>query len=180
MLGTGSGRRLRRTTIPEAAGATGSESSAARWVIACIVAYCCLQLLFLTVACDWDLCGDEAEYWSWSRRLDWSYYARVLSMAPIVRLGTMLAGPASQAPTGSLAAAVRLPALVFSGWTAWGLYRLGSETCRSPRVGLLAVLLLPAIPLFRVRRKGTSVMPDIGARRARLAISILPIFRGLR
>jgi hypothetical protein len=150
MLRTGSGSRLRRSTVSESTGAAVSDRTATRWVIACIVVFSCLQLLFLTVACDWDLCGDEAECWAWSRRLDWSYYARGPLIALIIRLGTALAGPASQALTGSLAAAVRLPALVFSGWTAWGLYRLGSETCRSTRVGLLAVLLLPAIPLFRV------------------------------
>ncbi len=32
------------------------------------------QILFLLIGCDWDFSGDEAEFWVWSRRLDWSYY----------------------------------------------------------------------------------------------------------
>jgi hypothetical protein len=109
----------------------------------------CAQLVFITFGCDWDLCGDEAEYWAWSRRLDWSYYAKGPLIALIIRLATTLAGNASLALTGSLAAAVRLPAVLLGGLTAWGVFRLASETCRSPRAGLVAVLLLPAVPLFR-------------------------------
>ncbi len=108
------------------------------------------QLVFLLVGCDWDLCGDEAEYWAWSRRLDWSYYAKGPLIAYLIRAATALAGDASLALTGSLMPAVRLPAVLLGGLTAWGIYRLATETCRNPRAGLVAVLILPAIPLFRV------------------------------
>lgn len=133
---------------------SGSEPDwtrhAAAWALGAIAAFSLLQLGFLTVGCDWDLCGDEAEYWTWSRRLDWSYFARGPLIALVIRLGTELAGPASLRLTGSLMPAVRLPSVVLSAVVAWGLYRLAGETCRSRRVGLVAVLLLPAIPLFRV------------------------------
>ena len=122
----------------------------ARWTALCIVVYSCIQFAFLIFVCDWDLSGDEAEYWAWSRRLDWSYFAKGPVIALVLRLGTMLAGPASLALTGSLMPAVRLPIVALSALTAWGVYRLGAEVCRNPRAGLIGVLLLPAIPLFRV------------------------------
>ena len=83
------------------------------------VAFC--QIVFLTVGCDWDLCGDEAEYWAWSRRLAWSYYSRGPLIAWLIRLATELLGGLSLKLTGSLMLAVRLPA-VLSG----GVDRLGS------------------------------------------------------
>jgi hypothetical protein len=121
-----------------------------RIALAFMLAVGVAQILFVTVGCDWDLCGDEAEYWAWSRRLDWGYYAKGPLIALIIRISTTLCGPLSLAITGSTMLAVRLPALVLGGLTAWGLYRLTSETTGSPKAGLIAVLLLPAIPLFRV------------------------------
>lgn len=122
----------------------------ARWALVFTLGMVAAQLVFLTVGCDWELCGDEAEFWMWSRRLDWSYYARGPLIALLIRLSTLLAGSASLALTGSLMLAVRLPAVLLGGITAWGMYRLASETCRSARAGLIAVLLLPVIPLFRL------------------------------
>jgi len=145
--------RLRR--LDAQSGAAGEPNSPppvveARWALAFILLVMGAQLAFLTVGCDWDLCGDEAEYWTWSRRLDWSYYAKGPLIAFLIRLSTELVGGASLALTGSLMPAVRLPAVLLGAWTAWGLYRLASEACRSPRAGLIAVLVLPVIPLFRI------------------------------
>jgi 4-amino-4-deoxy-L-arabinose transferase-like glycosyltransferase len=122
----------------------------ARWALAAIVLYSLAQLVYLAIGTNWDLSGDEAEYWTWSRRLDWSYYAKGPVIALVIRLSTALAGDASLALTGSLALAVRLPAVLLSALAAWGIFRLASETCRSERAGLLATFLLPAIPLFRI------------------------------
>src|SRR4051812_43455521 len=83
--------------------ASGRE---ARLATACVVAYSCAQMAFLAFGSDWDISGDEAEYWAWSRRLDWSYYAKGPVIALILRLATELAGGASLALTGSMAAAV--------------------------------------------------------------------------
>jgi hypothetical protein len=113
--------------------ATRSERLAAAFILFVTAA----QLLYLAVGCDWDLCPDEAEYWSWSRKLDWNYYAKGPLIALVIRLGTTLAGPMSLA-------------LTLGALTAWGIYRLASETCRDGRVGLFAVALLPAVPMFRL------------------------------
>ena len=50
------------------------------------------QTVFLLWGCDWDLCGDEAEYWAWSRKLDWSYFSRGPVIAWLIRLGTEAPG----------------------------------------------------------------------------------------
>jgi 4-amino-4-deoxy-L-arabinose transferase-like glycosyltransferase len=106
------------------------------------------QAIFLAVGCDWDLCGDEAEFWAWSRRLAWSYYARGPGIAWLIRLATAVLGRLSVELTGSLMLAVRMPAVLLGGLTAWGIFRLASMTTGVQRGALIAVLLLPAIPVF--------------------------------
>ncbi|MBN6741172.1 hypothetical protein JKG47_11630 [Acidithiobacillus sp. MC6.1] len=36
------------------------------------------------------LSGDEAQYWTWSRHLDWGYYTKVPAIAWIIALGTRI------------------------------------------------------------------------------------------
>ena len=99
----------------------------ARWAIGAILAVMALQILFLLVGCDWDFCGDEAEYWAWSRRLDWSYFSRGPLIAWLIRLATEAFGGLSLRLTGSLMFAARLPAVLLGGLTAWGIFRLASS-----------------------------------------------------
>ena len=73
------------------------------------------QTVFLLWGCDWDLCGDEAEYWAWSRKLDWSYFARGPVIAWLIRLGTEVLGGLSLKLTGSLMFAVRFPCVILGG-----------------------------------------------------------------
>jgi len=108
------------------------------------------QVVFLVFGCDWDLCGDEAEYWAWSRRLDWSYFSRGPGIAWLIRLATELLGGLSRELTGSSMLAVRLPAVLLGGMTAWGIFRLASMMPGGRRVGMIAVLLLPAIPILAI------------------------------
>jgi hypothetical protein len=128
----------------------GRDATTDRLALGLVLATMTAQVLFLAVGCDWDLCGDEAEYWAWSRRLDWSYFAKGPLIAWIIRLGTELAGGLSLRWAGSLMPAVRLPAVLLGGLTAWGVYRLGGLASGRPRVGLIAMLLLPAVPLFAI------------------------------
>jgi 4-amino-4-deoxy-L-arabinose transferase-like glycosyltransferase len=121
-----------------------------RWSLAAICAVMVAQIAFLSIGCDWDLCADEAEYWAWSRHLDWSYFSRGPLIAWLIRLATTLLGGMSVKLTGSMMLAVRLPAVLLGGLTAWGVFRLASLTIGSRRPGLMAVLLLPAIPVLAV------------------------------
>ena len=121
-----------------------------RWSLAAICVVMLCQLVFLVFGCDWDLCNDEAEYWAWSRRLDWSYFSRGPLIAWLIRLATEFLGGLSLKLTGSMMLAVRLPAVLLGGLTAWGVFRLASLTTGSRRPAMVAVLLLPAIPVLAI------------------------------
>ncbi|MGO9468633.1 MAG: glycosyltransferase family 39 protein [Isosphaeraceae bacterium] len=122
----------------------------AQWACAAILVFSLSQIVFLLVGCDWDFSGDEAEFWEWSRRLEWSYFARGPLIAWLMRLSTEMLGAFSRWLTGSLMFALRFPAIVLGALTAWGIFRLGSLTTGSQRSALLAVLLLPAIPVLAI------------------------------
>jgi hypothetical protein len=130
-----------------------SRSSAdplARTAVSVILTVMLAQIVFLVFGCDWDLCNDEAEYWAWSRRLALSYYSRGPLIAWLIRLATELFGTLSLKLTGSLMFAVRFPCVLMGGLTAWGIYRLASLTTGATRAGLIAVVLLPAIPVLAI------------------------------
>jgi Dolichyl-phosphate-mannose-protein mannosyltransferase len=121
-----------------------------RTSLAVIVAVMLCQIAFLVFGCDWDFCNDEAEYWAWSRRLDWSYYSRGPLIAWVIRLATELLGGLSVKLTGSLMFAARLPAVLLGGLTAWGVFRLASLTTGQRRAAMMSVVLLPAIPILAI------------------------------
>ncbi len=133
-----------------------SESShAGRWALTFLAIVAAAQVVFLTVGCDWDLAGDEAEYWAWSRKLDWSYYAKGPLIAVVIRASTAILGPLSVALTGTLMPAIRVPAILLGTLTGWGAF-FGSraETTKDPRArGSWPQLVLPAIPTFPYRAR---------------------------
>ncbi len=109
-----------------------------------------LQIVFLLVGCDWDLAGDEAEYWSWSRRLDLSYFTRGPLSAWLIRLSTELARLVSPGSTTDTMFAIRISSILLGGLTAWGVYRLALELFARPRAAAIAVFLMPVIPALMV------------------------------
>lgn len=121
--------------------------SAAAAVIATVMLY---QILFLMRGCTWDISSDEAEFWTWSQRLDWSYFARGPLIAWLIWLSGTLFGELSQRLNGSLMLATRLPAVLLGGLTAWGVFRLAERVSDSRRAGFLAVLLLPVVPVLAI------------------------------
>ena len=54
--------------------------------LAIIVASVLLNFVYLVWFCPLDLSPDEAHYWDWSRRLDWSYYSKGPLIAWIILL----------------------------------------------------------------------------------------------
>src|SRR5258708_312450 len=50
------------------------------------------HLRYLQHDCPIDLSGDEAQYWDWSRTLDWSYYSKGPLVAYIIRASCALCG----------------------------------------------------------------------------------------
>jgi 4-amino-4-deoxy-L-arabinose transferase-like glycosyltransferase len=106
-----------------------------------IVALSLFHLWFIASG-RWPLSGDEAHYWEWSRRLDWSYYSKGPMVAYLIALGTRLAG--------STALGVRLPAILLAAGLAAIAALLASRLFQSARAGLLSVLILSVIPLYAV------------------------------
>ena len=98
------------------------------------------HLRYLQHDCPIDLSGDEAQYWDWSRALDWSYYSKGPLVAYIIR--------ASCAAFGDQMWAVRLPALLFAVATSVLTYWLTLRLFKSDRLALGVVLLNHLVPMF--------------------------------
>lgn len=86
-----------------------------------------------------DLAPDEAHYWTWSKRLDWSYYSKGPMVAYLIGLSTRLGGDTEFF--------VRLPAVLLSAGTALVIFLLARRLFQSEWAGLEATLLLAAMPL---------------------------------
>ncbi len=106
-----------------------------------------LHLLFLARDCPLDLAPDEAHYWDWSRRLDWSYYSKGPLVAWLIRLGCVVAGPLSEALTGSEMLAVRLPAVLCGSLLLASLYVLTVQVFGSDRLALGVLAIGATFPL---------------------------------
>jgi hypothetical protein len=114
-----------------------------------------LRLAYLAHDCPLDLAPDEAHYWDWSRHPDWSYYSKGPLVAYLIRAGCAAAGEWSVAHTGSLAFAVRLPAVVCGGLLLVSLYLLTVQVYRRHTLALAAVAGALTLPLVGA---GSSLM----------------------
>jgi 4-amino-4-deoxy-L-arabinose transferase-like glycosyltransferase len=88
----------------------------------------------------WPLAPDEAHYWEWSRRLDWSYYSKGPLVAYLIALSTRLGGHTEFW--------VRLPAVLLGTGLAATAYFLARRIFGSERAGFLSVVLLSVMPLY--------------------------------
>ncbi len=111
---------------------------------AIIVASVLLNFIYLVWFCPLDLSPDEAHYWDWSRRLDWSYYSKGPLIAWIIRASCELCGNYDRT------LAVRLPAIGFHGLLLLALYRLAQRTLQSERLALSVLLLSLTLPPLSV------------------------------
>jgi 4-amino-4-deoxy-L-arabinose transferase-like glycosyltransferase len=87
-----------------------------------------------------ELSPDEAHYWEWSRRLDWSYYSKGPFVAYLIALSTTLGG--------STELFVRLPAVLLSAGTTMGVFGLVKALFRDAKLALATAIFLHIIPLF--------------------------------
>jgi hypothetical protein len=104
-----------------------------------------LRVAFL-LHCPLDLAPDEAHYWDWSRHLDWSYYSKGPLAAWVIRASCELLGGLSLSWTGSLAFAVRAPAVLFGTLLLTAIYILTVQTSRSHPLALATVLAFLTTP----------------------------------
>jgi 4-amino-4-deoxy-L-arabinose transferase-like glycosyltransferase len=87
-----------------------------------------------------ELSPDEAHYWEWSRRLDWSYYSKGPLVAYLIALSTAVGGGTELF--------VRLPAVVLSCGTTLVVFRLSHALFGDGRLALATAILLHIVPLF--------------------------------
>ncbi len=109
-----------------------------------------LHVWFLLDDCPFDLSGDEAHYWEWSRRLDWSYYSKGPLVAWIIAAGRFALADLSERLLGNEALAVRGPAILISVITGLGLFTLARMATRSAHLALGVVAITFTIPIFAV------------------------------
>ncbi|HSF33532.1 MAG TPA: glycosyltransferase family 39 protein [Candidatus Tectomicrobia bacterium] len=87
-----------------------------------------------------ELAPDEAHYWEWSRRLDWSYYSKGPFVAYLIALSTALGGATELF--------VRLPAVLLSAGTTICVFGLFKALFDDARLALATAISLHVIPLF--------------------------------
>ncbi|MDB5321407.1 MAG: glycosyl transferase family 39 [Phycisphaerales bacterium] len=105
-----------------------------------IAAVFLLRIVYLFCLSPWELLGDEAYYWEWSRHLDLCYYEKGPGLAYLIAACTRICGVSE----GS----VRLSMAVLAAVAAWGLGRLvlssSDGDVRAAFWSVLCFLLLPA------------------------------------
>jgi len=100
------------------------------------------RLAYLALGCPYTLIEDEAHYWEWSRRLDWSYYSKGPGIAWTIRAFTSLLGENEFA--------VRAAAPLSAAVVALGLAWLATRTAMDRRAGVLAAVIFLCIPMYQV------------------------------
>jgi undecaprenyl-diphosphatase len=100
------------------------------------------RLLYLAFLSPYTLVEDEAHYWEWSRRLDWSYYSKGPGVAWTIAASTRLLGDTEFG--------IRAPAAVFGFLLMIGVAGLGADVARDTRAGFAAALLTLATPMLLV------------------------------
>ncbi|MBK9188549.1 MAG: glycosyltransferase family 39 protein [Phycisphaerales bacterium] len=101
-----------------------------------------LRLVYLAWFCPYTLIEDEAHYWEWSRRLDWSYYSKGPGIAWTIRAFTTLLGESEFG--------VRAAAPISAGLTALGVAWLATRACNDRRAGVLAAAMILCAPMYQV------------------------------
>ncbi len=86
------------------------------------------------------LSSEEAQYWEWSRRLDWSYYSKPPLIAYLIRLFTEV--------LGTSAFAVRAVAVTCSVAGMIVTWFFVKDMFRSDRMAFFSILVLSVMPLF--------------------------------
>jgi hypothetical protein len=122
------------------------------------------RVVYLAFFCPYTLVEDEAWYWEWSRRLEWSYYSKGPGIAWVIALSGALFRPFGMQVSEL---AVRLPAVLAAGvlmYAVAGMTRdaLGPERSAAPakaadgpphtlasNLPLLAAAMVLLVPLFQ-------------------------------
>ncbi len=118
---------------------TAGASRRLRWATLAVLAGGTVFHLLYVACGPLALAPDEAHYWEWSRRLDWSYYSKGPLVAWLIAASTALFG------TSELS--VRLPAIALGLGTGIFAARLARDLF-GDRVALFAVSVMACMPLY--------------------------------
>lgn len=97
-----------------------------------------LLMVLLILFAGIQLGPDEAQYWTWSRSLDFGYYSKPPGIAWQIYLGTLLFG---QTELG-----VRFGAVLLGTLLAWAIYKLAKEADLSPKACFAAGAMAALTP----------------------------------
>jgi len=121
-----------------------SNGFSLRGAVLLALAILLLRVLYLLLVSPYELDGDEAQYWEWSRRLELSYYTKGPGIAWTIYFSRSL--------FGSTEAGVRLPAALCSSIMMITLARLGYDMAgrgvRGNRVGFYTAALYTLTPAY--------------------------------
>ncbi len=127
------------------------------------------RLLYIAYLCPYDLIEDEAQYWVWSLRPDWSYYSKGPGIAWSIWLSTHLLGVSEWG--------VRALAPVYSAVAALAVGGLAADALRNRRAAVFGSAVFLLIPLFTLN--GTFLMTIDGPLLAFWAAACWAGFRAL-
>lgn len=100
---------------------------------------CWTLINFAFIHLNWfELAGDEAQYWDWSRRLDLGYYSKPPLIAYVME--------AFVSAGGNKEWAIRSPAVLLSSGSIALVYALTARIARSERPALVAALAMLCMP----------------------------------
>jgi undecaprenyl-diphosphatase len=108
--------------------------------------------LYYVVSGPFDLSGDEAQYWDWSRHMDWSYVTKGPGVAAFIWLGRQV--------FGETALAVRGPAVVLGFFSSLLLFRLGARVA-DEKAGAIAAGLFQIVPIYALFSVGMNTDPPL-------------------
>lgn len=106
------------------------------WVVN--IAFALFKILFVFRP-ELDLFTEEAQYWLWSRNMDWHYYSKPPMIAALNYLATGL--------FGNTEFAIRFIPLIFGLSTAWIIYSFAKYVYQSDRIACFAGLIFLGMPI---------------------------------
>lgn len=121
-------------------GGTG-ERAYWRWTLWLVAVVTLARALYLMWGSNYTLIEDEAHYWEWSRRLDWSYYTKGPGVGWTIAASTWLFGVHEWA--------IRLPAVASAGLCMYLVALLARDAFGSARAAFLTLCCMLATPLFQ-------------------------------
>lgn len=107
--------------------------------LALLIAFKAICMVLVVLYAGIGLGPDEAQYWTWSRHLDWGYYSKPPGIAWQIFLGTTLFGDTELG--------VRFGAIAVGAFFVWATYRLALKAGLSFDVALSAALIAALTPL---------------------------------